>query len=190
MPSRSVFSGGNKYKYMRIIKHLLVGLTGISLLILAISALLPRQVMNARWVMVGADRDTVLDALRDLRSWQEWNGLLQGVSGVTVDQKPRLSDTGSTIVWTDPRGGQNSIRMTENNRQGIVTEMTIGSNRPVQSGFSVGENKADSVQLHWFVIEELKWYPWEKFYGMMSADMKGPLMQQSLEKFRDGMGAR
>lgn len=190
MPLRYGFFGGNKYKSMRIIKHLLVGLTGISLLILAISALFPRQVMNARWVMVGADRDTVLNALRDLRSWQEWNGLLQGMKDVSVIQKPRLSDTGSVIVWTDPRGGQNSIRMTENNRQGIVTEMKIGSNRPVQSGFSVGENKADSVQLHWFVIEDLKWYPWEKFYGMMSADMKGPLMQESLEKFRDGFRSR
>ncbi len=44
--------------------------------------------------------------------------------------------------------------------------------------------KVDSVQVVWFLIEDLKWYPWEKFYGMMAADMKGPLMQESLDRLK------
>jgi hypothetical protein len=36
----------------------------------------------------------------------------------------------------------------------------------------------------WFIIEKMKWYPWEKFYGMMAAEMKGPLMQSSLERLK------
>ncbi len=34
-------------------------------------------------------------------------------------------------------------------------------------------------------IEDLKWYPWEKFYGIMAGDMKGPLLQGSLDRLRD-----
>jgi hypothetical protein len=36
----------------------------------------------------------------------------------------------------------------------------------------------------WYIIEDLKWYPWEIFYGMMAADMKGPLMQKSLDDLK------
>jgi tetratricopeptide (TPR) repeat protein len=69
----------------------------------------------------------------------------------------------------------------ENNEKGIVTTMTLGNNRPIESGFSVEKRQADSVQVVWFIIEKLKWYPWEKFYGMVAADMKGPVMDSSLQ---------
>jgi hypothetical protein len=42
----------------------------------------------------------------------------------------------------------------------------------------------------WYIIENLKWYPWEKFYGMMASDMKGPLMQESLRRLNDVAGRK
>jgi len=169
---------------MRFIKPLLIGLTGLSLVMIAISSLLPGEVMTSKWVMVHNETAPVLAEIRDLRKWPEWNGLLTGVNDFSVDQKPNLTDTGSTVSWTDQRGGKNSLIVTENNEKGLVTTMKMGDGRPIESGFSIEKRQADSVQVVWFIIEKLKWYPWEKFYGMMAGDMKGPLMQESLDKLK------
>jgi hypothetical protein len=169
---------------MRFIKPLLIGLTGLSLVLLAISSLLPGEVMTSKWVIVYGETAPVLTEIRDLRNWPQWNGLLSGVNDISVSQKAEPTDTGSTISWTDQRGGKNSLIVTENNVKGLVTKMTFDDIRPIESGFSVEKRQADSVQVVWFIIEKLKWYPWEKFYGMMAADMKGPLMQESLEKLK------
>ena len=68
--------------------------------------------------------------------------------------------------------------------------MVIGNNRTINGGFSVEKRNPaeDSIQIVWYLVEELKWYPWEKFYGMMAADLKSPLMMQSLEKFKQSHG--
>jgi hypothetical protein len=169
---------------MRLIKPVLIGFTGLSLVLIAISSLMPGEVMTSKWVMVHGETAPVLAEIRDLRKWPEWNGLLSGVNDFSVDIKPAQTDTGSTISWTDQRGGKNSLIVTENNEKGIVTTLYMGKDQSLESGFSVEKRQADSVQVIWFIIEKLKWYPWEKFYGMMAADMKGPLMQQSLDKLK------
>jgi hypothetical protein len=169
---------------MRFIKPILIALTGLSLVLLAISSLLPGEVMTSKWVIVHGETAPVLSEIRDLRNWPQWNGLLSGVADFTLSPRPDPSDTGATMTWTDQRDGKNTLVVTENNEKGLVTTMKLGDNRPMESGFSVEKRQADSVQVVWFIIEKLKWYPWEKFYGMMAADMKGPLMQESLDKLK------
>ena len=169
---------------MRLIKPVLIGFTGLSLVLIAISSLMPGAVTTSKWVMVHGETVPVLAEIRDLRKWSEWNGLLTGVNDITVNLKPGQTDTGSTMSWTDQRGGKNTLIVTENNEHGLVTTMFMGKGQPFESGISIEKRHADSVQVVWFIIEKLKWYPWEKFYGMMAGDMKGPLMQQSLDKLK------
>jgi len=169
---------------MRLIKPVLIGFTGLSLVLIAISSLMPGEVMTSKWIMVHGETAPVLAEIRDLRKWPEWNGLLTGVNDFSVTLKPGHTDTGSTVRWTDQRGGKNALIVTENNEKGIVTTMFMGKGQALESGFSIEKRQADSVQVVWFIIEKLKWYPWEKFYGMMAGDMKGPLMQQSLDKLK------
>jgi hypothetical protein len=169
---------------MRLIKPILIGLTGLSLVMIAITSLLPGEVMTSKWVMIHGETAPVLSEIRDYQKWPEWNLLLSGVNDFTVDIKSGPKDTGTTMAWTDQRGGKNSLTVSENSEKGLVTRMRVGNSRPMESGFSVEKRQADSVQVVWFIIEKLKWYPWEKFYGMMAGDIKGPLMQQSLDKLK------
>ncbi len=169
---------------MRFIKPVLIGFTGLSLVLIAITSLMPGAVTTSKWVMVHGETAPVLAEIRDLRKWPEWNGLLTGVNDFSVNLKSGQADTGSTLRWTDQRGGKNTLIITENNEKGLLTTMYMGDSKPLESGFSVEKRQADSVQVVWYIIEKLKWYPWEKFYGMMAGDMKGPLMQQSLDKLK------
>jgi len=162
---------------MRKFKSIFFVLLGLSLVILAFSSLLPRTVMNSRWVKVGVPREQVSAKLRDLATWNKWNLLLADAADVR--------STTTSLQWKDPRGTLHQSKIIADNDSGLVSTLTMGSGRPMESGFAIQQNGADSVQIVWYVIEDLKWYPWEKFYGIMAGDMKGPLLQGSLEMLRD-----
>lgn len=163
---------------MKLIKPLLIGLFGLFAVLLGISALLPSQVMTSRWVRVYGGTEIPLQKVRDLRSWPEWNLMLKDAS--SVDIRPVDSAGSGSIRWTDARGGQHHLEVTGSSAQGLVTRVTLGKNRPFESGFAIEQRHQDSTQIVWYIMEDLKWYPWEKFYGMMAEDMKAPLMQESL----------
>lgn len=174
---------------MRWIKPLLIGISGLFAVMLGISALLPSRVMTSRWVRVAGEATAPLNEVKNLGGWKDWNSLLTGATDVQVTPIPDTGKGGS-IVWTDPRGGRNNIRVAGTGEKGILTYITLGSDRPFESGFSIEKRHADSTQIVWYIMEDLKWYPWEKFYGMMAEDMKAPLMQESLDRLKAKLEAK
>lgn len=160
----------------RIVKPFLVVLFGLFLVMTAVSVFMPSQVMTSKWVRVAKPKDSVIRSIADLRTWSEWNGLLAGAQQIEVKDR--------SIQWKGASGKHNIIRLESVSASGLSTPISIAEEPFMKSGFSIEKRSADSVQVVWFLIEDLKWYPWEKFYGMMAADMKGPLMQQSLDKFK------
>jgi hypothetical protein len=183
MPSLSGYSGGNKYEYMKAVKSIFFVMTGLALVLTAISSLLPGSVMNSRWVKVGVSRERVTEKLKDFNGWASWNLLLTDASDIRVSSA--TASNGASLAWKDPRGVSHGFTVTADNDGGLVTRLNMGSGRPMESGFAVQQNGTDSVQVVWYVIEDLKWYPWEKFYGIMAGDMKGPLLQGSLDKLKE-----
>jgi hypothetical protein len=175
---------------IRILKHLGILLAGVSAVLLAFSSLMPGRVMTSKWVYTASDTAAILGELRDLQGWKRWNLLLDGAGELEVSPPATPMDAGGRIGWKDARGSANSILVTQNNGSGLVTELRLGDDRPIESGFSVEKRRPDSVQVVWYIIENLKWYPWEKFYGMMASDMKGPLMQESLRRLNDVAGRK
>lgn len=161
----------------RTIKPFLLVIGGLFMVMLAVSLFMPSQVMTSKWVRVANHKDSVIKEIATLQHWKEWNGL------VVNSQDLRYTD--SMIIWSSANGKQNKIKLESVSANGVSTPISIAEGDFMKSGFSVEKRTADSVQVVWFLIEELKWYPWEKFYGMMAADMKGPLMQESLDKFKN-----
>jgi hypothetical protein len=175
---------------MRILKHLGILLAGLCVVLLAFSLLMPGRVMTSRWVYSASDTAAILEELRDLEGWKRWNLLLDGAKDLRVTPTSSPFDAGGRIGWKDAIGRTNGITVTQNSGNGIVTELRFGGERPVESGFSVEKRRPDSVQVVWYVVENLRWYPWEKFYGMMASDLKGPLMQESLHRLKAAAGRR
>lgn len=159
----------------------------ISLVILAISSLLPNEVMTSRWVLIDAEKDSVLKKVRDFRSWNSWIVFLQSARDLEIKESGNKHYIGSVITWKSENDASSRITITENNEKGIITNTQFNNHRPFVSGFSVEKRRADSVQVVWFIVEKLKWYPWEKFYGIMTGDMKGPYMEKSLHQLKQGL---
>jgi hypothetical protein len=163
---------------MRLLKLFLLGLGGLFIVMLGISFLLPNHVMTSKWVRVHADKDTILKEVKNFQTWKDWNGLLQNATDIDIHD--------SVLSWKSSRGTLNKITTKGSTDIGLSTEISLNAAKPFTSGFSIEKRDpaVDSVQVVWFIVEELRWYPWEKFYGMMAADMKGPLMQQSLNRLK------
>jgi hypothetical protein len=157
----------------RWIKPVIIGMAGLFIVMLGFSLILPDHVMTSKWVMVKADQQTIIQEIKNLENWKSWNLLLKDAQNVQVSD--------STLNWTSLNGKGSHLRVDTVNDKGVSTTLSFNQGRPFISGFSVEKREqSDSTQVVWYIIEELKWYPWEKFYGMMAADMKGPLMEASL----------
>jgi hypothetical protein len=116
---------------------------------------------------VQGDASSVIEEIRNLKNWQSWNLL--------VKDGQQIQSSDSILTWRYQQGQFNSIHIDTVNEKGVSTTLILNQGRPLISGFSVERRgQSDSTQVVWYIIEELKWYPWEKFYGMMAADVKGP----------------
>jgi hypothetical protein len=173
---------------MKWMKPLLIGISGLFLVLLAITSLMPSRVMTSRWVMMAEQPEVIIERVGNLSGWTEWNLLLQGATEVRVEA---VADTGGgqILTWRDARGLSNRVEIVGQEEKGIVTRMTLGNNRPIESGFSIERRRTDSTQVVWYIMEDLRWYPWEKFYGMMAEKMKAPLMEASLERLKESSSA-
>jgi hypothetical protein len=147
------------------------------------SSFFPNEVMTSKWVMIAGQKEVVQKKIEDLNTWESWNLLLQSASQVSISKSKETINTGDKINWITNTGSQNEILITEKADDGIAMDIKLVGEKPIHSGFSIAQRK-DSVQVVWFIVEKLAWYPWEKIYGMMASDIKGPALQQSLDNFK------
>ena len=147
------------------------------------SAFFPSEVMTSKWVMIAGQKKDIQKKLQDLNDWHEWNLLLTSADKVSVSKSNDTLKVGDKINWISTAESQNEILITEKSIDGIAMEIKMNGDAAIHSGFSLAQRK-DSVQVVWYIVETLDWYPWEKIYGMMASDMKGPAMQQSLDNFK------
>lgn len=80
---------------MRLLKPALLAISGIFIVILAISALLPNHVMTTKWAKIHARKDNILSMVSDLKSWPAWNGLLYNATEIIVSDSVLSWNSGS-----------------------------------------------------------------------------------------------
>ena len=153
------------------------------MLIAIFSSFFPAEVMTSKWVMIAGQKGVIQKKIEDIDSWESWNLLLKSASQVSISKSKGTLVAGDKINWVTNKGSQNEIQITEKTIDGIAIDIKLVGEKPIHSGFSVAQRK-DSVQVVWFIIEKLDWYPWEKIYGMMASDIKGPALQQSLDNLK------
>ena len=168
----------------RKLKSLFIVFVILTAIVFSFSALFPSEVMTSKWVVIAGKKEKVNSTLSDLKSWQSWNDLLVGNSEINILKNVSLTLAGDQITWKSGNGNLNKITISDANENGMAMDIELLGELPVQSAFSVTQRN-DSVHVVWSIVEKLRWYPWEKIYGMMASDMKGPAMQHSLDMFKE-----
>jgi hypothetical protein len=155
---------------MRLLKLLFLSVVVFSILFFLLSFLFPSQVRVSRAASIRSSQHGVLLNLRDMRTWQQWNEMVQNpdLTGISVDSGKFQSDQ-LQINLKDEEPVRHIWR-----KNGIA----------IEGGFNLIRSAGDNIIVQWYMDFPLKWYPWEKFGSMLYDKQIGPVMERSLDKFK------
>jgi len=167
----------------RIIKGFFVVLAGLFVFITILSLLIPSKLMVTRAVVINANADKVFNEISNLQNWKHWQPVF-------------INDSANIRFESDASGISNSCEWESKDKKNRVIITAKEENAITVSLIREGENDvfnsikvlplADSnqVQTEWNVLIRLKWYPWEKFYGIFIEGITGQGYEDALNSLK------
>lgn len=165
---------------MRLLKQAAIGLITFSIILLFFSFLLPSKISVSKSVLLHAPKDSVMAALLRIEDWKNWNPILQDSNAVYSISSPQQ------VKWTGANGISNSIQLEQFAADSIMVIIKSNDKQVFGSGFSVVQHQQDALltKVEWWINEDIKWYPWEKFYGLFSESFRETYMDNNLQLFK------
>ena len=156
---------------MKFIKLGLISFVVLFMIVTAFSLLLPSKVVVSRATDLRANKDSVHAYMSNLNTWNDW---------LAIGPKDSLIASGQALQWNNT-----TITVTEKNPEQINSVWQIGQGRPMSGEFNfISSGDSSIFTLQWAFIQDIKWYPWEKFASIFSDNALGPLMEKSLDKLK------
>lgn len=165
---------------MRIVKQLLIGFVVFGTLLWLISLLLPSRISVSKTVLVNAAHDKVTGMLLQIEDWKNWNPIMQDTMARYSMVSPQQID------WISADGVANTITLKQTAPDSISVLIRSNSKPVFSSGFTVVSHPQDSLltKIEWWMDEELRWYPWAKFYGLFSESFREAYLDNTLQGFK------
>ncbi len=176
----------NGSKRMRLIKTFLTGAIELFIVITLLSLLIPSNVKVSRTTLINnTTKGKVFEQVDNLSNWKNWHPVFKSGERKIIFYPPSITGEPTTckilygsktadmrITYAD----SNLIKFTlkPENENDIQNEIII-STIPQQA----------NVQVEWRAFNKLKWYPWEKFYGIFIDKLTGPGYEESLKGLKD-----
>lgn len=160
---------------MRIIKLGIISLVFFAIFLTVFSLFFPSHIRISKAIDINASKDSVMSLLGDVRNWKRWypgadtaqyialKGKILGISASGMDGLVIKDITDSSVATTDT--GPHS-------RKG-------GSGWNIFSG-----STPNTVTVQWYRDFHLRWYPWEKFSGLLFEKRYGPPMERGLDNLK------
>ncbi|MCO5237349.1 MAG: SRPBCC family protein [Chitinophagaceae bacterium] len=165
---------------MKFLKPALIAIVVFALLLLAFSWLLPSKINVSKSTLIHASKEQVTAALLDIEQWKNWNPILQDPGIQYLIESPHR------VKWTSAKGVPNVIQL-EPYTPDSIHVIIRSDNKPVfTSGFTVTQHPEDSllIKVEWWIREDLRWYPWQKFYGLFSESFREAYMEDNLRSLK------
>jgi hypothetical protein len=165
---------------MRIIKAMLVGATGMFILITLLSLLIPAHPQTSRTVVINtSSKEKVMAQLTNLANWKNWHPVF-------------LSDSVTVKFFNSTNGTVGSCDIVYNNKATHLSILKIDTASLSFDLKAAGENDISNqifispveslqqVRIDWVATTHLHWYPWEKFYAIFVDKLTGPGYEAAL----------
>ena len=161
---------------MRFIKLGLISIVLFFLLLTAFSFLLPSQINISKAIDINAPADSVYAYVNNFGKWKCWyadyDSSTSFISTSTAG-KAMLTINKTTVTINETLPGK------------IKAIWQTGKNNPLPGEFNfIAKDSGASMTLQWNFIQNVKWYPWQKFASIMSGKIIGPFMEKSLENLK------
>jgi hypothetical protein len=169
---------------MRLFKGFFIVLAGLFIFITILSLFIPSKLMVTRAVVINANTAKVFSEISDLQNWKHWQPVFMSDSA-QINFKTDTSGISNYCEWYS-KGKKNAIEVTKKNNNSIAAVLKRSGENDVQNTISILP-LADSnqVQAEWNVLIKLKWYPWEKFYGIFIEKISGQGYEDALNSLKN-----
>ena len=168
---------------MRLFKGFIIALTGLFIFISILSLFIPSKIVVTKGVIINAGSDKVFAEIRNLQNWKHWQPVFK-------------KDSANIKFDTDSSGISNSCEWESAGKKNKFIIKSQQDNVVTASLLREGENDIlnvirvsplpdnNQVQVDWNIMIKLKWYPWEKFYGIFIEKISGQGYEDALNSLK------
>jgi hypothetical protein len=165
---------------MRIIKLAIISFVFLFLLVTAISLFFPSHIRISKAVNLKADKDSVMNLVRDVNRWKSWYPGLDSTRQIIENGRPI-----GVYLHSGDSSHPLEIRLTGEKENEVTAQMTNRRLKPVSMGWNlITYSQTDSITLQWYMDFHLRWYPWEKFGSLLLEHSYGARMELGLSRIR------
>jgi len=168
---------------MRLFKGFFIVLAGLFIFITLLSLFIPSKLMVTRAVIINAKADKVFDQISDLQNWKHWQPVfIRDSANIKFDKD--ANGISNSCTW-ESKGKDNKMLITEKKGNAIAaTLLRQGENDVLNTISILPLADSNQVQAEWNVLIKLKWYPWEKFYGLFIEKISGQGYEDALNSLK------
>ncbi|MBI5856658.1 MAG: hypothetical protein HZB42_03325 [Sphingobacteriales bacterium] len=160
---------------MRIIKLGLISIVAFAVLITGISLFFPSHVRISKAIDILTEKDSVMSLVGDVRNWKKWYPGADTAFYIAEKGKIKGIATGE---------GQGLI-ITSFTDSSVNAMNTGAKSKRGETGWNIFSGSVpNTITIQWFRDFHLRWYPWEKFSGLLLEKRYGPLMEKGLENLK------
>ncbi|HEX2683214.1 MAG TPA: SRPBCC family protein [Ferruginibacter sp.] len=168
---------------MRLIKGFFIVLAGLFIFITILSLFIPSKLMVTRAVVIHAKADKVFMEVSDLRNWKHWQPVFIRDSA-NIRFEPGANGISNSCTW-ESNGKENKMVITGKKDHAISASLLRKGENDVLNTISILPlPDSNTVQAEWNVLIRLKWYPWQKFYGLFIEKLTGQGYEDALNSLK------
>lgn len=168
---------------MRLFKGFFVVLAGLFIFITILSLFIPSRIMITKAVVINAPADKVFNQVSDLQNWKHWQPVFINDSA-KIKFNTTADGTSNSCEWNS-KGEKNTMQVTQKTNNSIAATLKRTGENEVKNTISILPLADTSqVQAEWNVLIKLKWYPWEKFYGIFIEKITGQGYEDALNSLK------
>jgi len=176
------FLNGNKQ--MRFIKVFLTGAIGLFIVMTLLSLLIPSKVKVSRTTLINNTTIAkVSEQVSILPNWKHWHPVFKS-SESKIYIIPTRTGISSAEILYGSKSAKVVITASTNNSVKFLLQSPRENDIENEIIITPIPNQPD-VQVEWRALNKLKWYPWEKFYGIFIDKITGPGYEQGLKGLKD-----
>jgi hypothetical protein len=168
---------------MKLFKGFFIVLAGLFIFITILSLFIPSKLMVTRAVVINATAGQVFSEISDLQHWKHWQPVFINDSA-KIKFNTGADGHSHSCEW-DSKDKKNTMEITSKSNNSIAAVLKRSGENDVQNTISVLPlTDSNQVQVEWNVLIKLKWYPWEKFYGIFIEKITGHGYEDALNSLK------
>ena len=165
---------------MRLIKAFLIGAVGLFVVMTLLSLLIPSSVRVSRTTLINNTTPArVIEQVSNLSNWKNWHPVFKN-SDAKINT---ISNTSAEIIY-----GAKTVKVlvTAVDTNAVTFILQSPGENDIQNEIIISSiPNQSSVRVEWRALNQLKWYPWEKFYAIFIDKLTGPGYDASLKGLKE-----